>query len=122
MTYLAAIVSVVLFGFGLKWTRAAETAGDAIAIARSALATLLDARLSDDEKERAARASSLRLVLASARILGGFALAAGTALAFLVVLVATRVVGLAALVAVAESWTFIAFSAIVVTAALWWRR
>lgn len=122
MTYLAAGLAVVLFALGLKWSRAAQSAGSALALAKRAMTTLLDARLSDDEKERVARAASLRLLSAAARILGGFALAAAAALAFLGLAVASRLVGVAALVAVAESWTFLGFSTVVVSTALLWRR
>jgi hypothetical protein len=122
MTYLAAAISLALFVWSLRWSRAVEAAGSAVALARSAIATLLDATLSDEEKERAARASSLQLGLRAVAILARFALAAAVPLLFLLLLIAARVLSLGALVGLLESWEFIAASSLVIGAALFWRR
>ena len=122
MNYLAAAAAVALFACGLKRLHAVETAAGAIALARRAAAILLDASLSDDEKERVARTSSLRLLRDAARLLGGLALAAAVALGFLALMVWARLVTVAALADAAESWMFLAVAPLVAGAALFWRR
>ncbi|HEX5454336.1 MAG TPA: hypothetical protein VFX06_11130 [Stellaceae bacterium] len=122
MNYLAAAAAVALFAWGLKRVHAVETAAGAIALARRATAILLDASLSDDEKERAARASSLRLLRDAARLLGSLGLAAAVSLGFLALLVWARLVTVAALADAAESWVFLAAATLVAGIALFWRR
>ena len=122
MIYLATAVSLVLFVWSLRWSRAVETAGNAVKFARSAMATLFDATLSDDEKERAARASSRRLAIDAVMILARLAMAIAVPLAFFALLIVVRVISLAPLLIMLESWTFIAASTIAIGAALIWQR
>ena len=122
MIYLATAVSLVLFVWSLRWSRAVETAGNAVTFARSAMATLFDATLSDDEKERAARASSRRLAIDAVMILARLAMAIAVPLAFFTLLIVVRVISLAPLLIMLESWTFIAASTIAIGAALIWQR
>jgi len=122
MIYLATAVSLGLFVWSLRRSRAVETAGSAVALAKSATAKLLDGSLSDAEKERAARISAARLLVHSAAIPARLALAAMPPLAFLALLVAMGAVDFASLAQVLESWAFLAVSTPVFLAALLWRR
>ena len=121
MIYLAAAVSLALFVWALRWSRAVETAGAAVTQAKSAVAMLRDRTLSDDEKEKRARASSLRLLVQAAAITARLAGALAIPLAFLALLVALNVLSAGPLVAFLESWTFAIVSCIAVVAALAWR-
>lgn len=122
MTYLVALLSVAAFGWALWRIGAADSVRAAAATARAGLATLGHPGLSDDEKERAARASALQLTSASARILGGLGLASLTPLAILALPVEAGFVSLASLTQVLLSWRFVTASAIICLAALLLRR
>ena len=122
MIYFAAAVSLALFVWSLRRSRAVETAGSAVRFAKSAMATLFDATLSDEEKERAARASSRRLAVDAVMILARLAVAIAVPVAFFALLIVARVISAAALVAMLESWVFVAASTIAIGTALIWRR
>lgn len=122
MIYLAAALLLALFCWSLRRSGAVESAGNAVGIARSAFATLRDRALSDDEKERAARAFSARLLAQGVAIFGRLALAAALPLGLVLLLLLGGVVSLAALTGVLESWTFLTLSTAAVAAALFWRR
>lgn len=121
MIYLAAAISLVLFVWALRWSRAVETAGAAVTQARSAVAMLRDGTLSDDEKEKRARASSLRLLVQAAAIAARLAGALAIPLAFLALLAALNMLSVGPLVAFLESWKFAVISCVAVVAALAWR-
>jgi hypothetical protein len=99
-----------------------ECAGEAVSTARGAMATLLDPALTDDDKERAARATSLRMFGHAASITLRLAIALLVPLAFLAALVIARILNATALIDTLESWQMILTSMIVVTAALLWKR
>ena len=118
MIWFALAISVGLFVLSLKWSRAVETAGNAMGIARHAMAILSDKTLSDDEKERAARESSGKLLLLGLAIAARLVLALAVPALFLGLLVALHLVALSAVAAALESWTFLVASAIVIGAAM----
>ena len=122
MIYLAAALSLALFVWSLRRCGAVESAGSAVGMARTAFATLRDATLSDDEKERAARAFSARLLVQGVAVLGRLALALALPLGFLLLLLIGGLVSVAALVALLDSWTFLIVSTAAVGVALFWRR
>ena len=122
MVYLAVAVSLGLFARSLKWFRAVETAVTAFPFARSAMAALFDATLSDDDKERAAQAACARLLIHATEIIARFALSAAVPLVLLELLIAARLLSSAPLAQVLESWEFMGASAIVVGATLLWRQ
>lgn len=122
MIYIAAALSLALFIWSLRRCGAVERAGGALGMARSAFATLRDATLSDDDKERAARAFSARLLVQGVAILARLGLALAVPLGFLLLLVAGGLVTVASLAAVLDSWVFLAVSTAAVGAALFWRQ
>jgi hypothetical protein len=122
MTYFALAVSLALFAWGLRRSRAMETALGAIAVARNTTAALLDARLSDAEKERAARNAAGRLLIQAGAILARFALALTAPLAFLALFVALHLVGAAAVLRTLGSWEFAAVWSGITVVVLVWRR
>ncbi|MBI3677588.1 MAG: hypothetical protein HY243_13330 [Proteobacteria bacterium] len=104
MTYLAVALSLVALVIGLKLSRAVEVAKRALVSSREGLAVLSDRSLSDSEKERLARRTSLALFAAG----GHAALRLILALVFPAVLlglaVITKLVEPDALFAVLGSW------------------
>jgi hypothetical protein len=122
MIYFAVAVSLGLFVWGLKRSRVIDASASAIGVARRATAMLLDRTVSDAEKERAARAAATRLLRHAGAILARFALAVVAPLAFLALLIALRLIGVASVLRVLESWEFIAASSCVVAAVPLWRR
>jgi hypothetical protein len=122
MTYLAIAGALALFVWSLKRSRAVEKTSLAVTTARTAMASLLDPSLSDDEKERAARASSLQLFAHSASIALRLAIALAIPTAFLGALIFVKILRLPALISVLESWPMIAASTIAVGAVLLWKR
>jgi hypothetical protein len=122
MTWIAVAVALGIFAWSLKRSRAMECAGEAVSTARCAMATLLDPALTDDDKERAARNSSLQLFGHAAGITLRLALALLVPVAFLAVLVIARILSATALVNTVESWPMILASTIVVIVALLWKR
>jgi hypothetical protein len=122
MTYLAIAAALGLFIWSLRWSHAVDRTMLAVTAARTAMASLLDPALSDDEKERAARASSAQLFVHSASIALRLALALAVPTSFLAALILARILQLTSLVAVLESWPVIAASFVLVGAALLWKR
>jgi hypothetical protein len=122
MTWLAAAVALAIFAWSLKRSRAMECAGAAVSTARSAMATLLDPALTDEDKERAARASSLVMFGHAATVTLRLALALMVPLVFLAALVIARIFDASSLIKTLESWPMILASLIVVTVALLWKR
>ncbi|MGH6875884.1 MAG: hypothetical protein ACREHV_00745 [Rhizomicrobium sp.] len=122
MTYPAIAAALVLFFWSLKRSRAIERTVLAVTTARMAMASLLDSAVSDEEKERTARASSARLFVHSASIALRVALSLAVPTVFLAVLILARILRLTSLIAVLESWPVIAASFLVVGAALLWKR
>jgi hypothetical protein len=122
MTWFAVAVALGIFAWSLKRSRAMECAGEAVSAARGAMATLLDPALTDEDKERAARNSSLQMFGHAATITVRLALALIVPVAFLAVLVVARILNATILVNTLESWPMILASTIVVTVALLWKR
>jgi hypothetical protein len=122
MNYLAAAAALALFAWRLRRTQAVKAATAALALAGGAMAMLRDPALSDGDKERAARASALRLFGDAAMMLGGLLLAAVPAAAILAILAAARLVTLGAVAAAASSWPFLIVSTPVIAVLLFWRR
>ena len=122
MTYLAIAAALGLFVWSLKWSHAVDRTMLAVTTARTAMASLLDPALSDDEKERAARASSAQLFAHSASIVLRLAMALAVPAVFLAALILARFLDLRSLIAVLESWPVIAASFVAVSAVLLWKR
>lgn len=121
MIYTAAAVSLALFVWALRRSRAVETAGAAVTQAKSAVAMLRDATLSDGEKERRARASSLQLFAQALAIVARLAGALAIPLVFLLLLMALHLLSVGPLLEFLESWKFAVVSSVAVVAALAWR-
>ena len=122
MTYLAIAAALALFVWSLKRLRAIERATAAIATARTAVGTLLDPGLGDDEKERVARASSVQLFRYSGSIALRLAFAVAIPAIFLASLVYSRLLQTPTLVNALESWEVLLASTIAVGAVLLWKR
>lgn len=67
MIYVAVVLSLVAFVFGLKFSRAIAVARNALNSSHQGLAMLADRSLSDREKERIARQASLQLFAAGGK-------------------------------------------------------
>lgn len=122
MNWFAAAVALGIFAWSLKRSRAMECAGAAVSTARGAMTTLFDPALTDDDKEKAARATSLQMFGHAATITLRLAFALLVPLAFLAVLVTARILNATSLINTLESWPMILASTVVVTAALLWKR
>src|SRR5580692_11307397 len=103
MTWFAVAVALGIFAWSLKRSRAMECAGEAVSAARGTMATLLDPALTDEDKERAARNSSLQMFGHAATITVRLALALIVPVAFLAVLVVARILNATILVNTLES-------------------
>jgi hypothetical protein len=122
MNWVAAAVALGIFAWSLKLSRAMESAGEAVSTARGAMAALLDPSLTDEDKERSARTTSLRMFGHAATITLRLGLALLVPVVFLAVLVAARILNATSLINTLESWQMILASTIIVTAALLWKR
>ncbi len=121
MSYLAVAIALGLFIWSFRRSRAAESTGSAVLAAKSAMASLLDPALGDEEKERAARASSGKLLMLSASIAARLVLALAVPTIFLAGLIAAKILNLTSIVNILESWPLIVTSTIVIGAALFWK-
>ncbi len=122
MIYVAAFLAVLFFVLTLELLDIVQVSAQAIQTSRSAVETMQDLTLSDEDKERRMKQASLTLVRSFASI-GARSLAAfGAALLPLLVF---EVTGLARFSAVTDwlvTWEAIALTTVLVTAAYYLRH
>ena len=121
MVYLVIAVAVGMYTQTLKWARVVDCAYQIISIARTSTAALRDPSLSDDQKERCSRRSSLLLFKWTAILVVRFAFAIIVPIIFLVLIVELRLVELSALMSTLESPPVVIIATLVIVTSLFWR-
>ncbi len=118
MLYVAAAIAVATFLAAFQWLKLVPTAVAAADVAKQALASARDPRLSDDEKEALARKSSVRLLGSFVSISARGALAFAASVVPLFAIQALLHVPVGDVVSLLSSWPAIIVAFVLTTAVI----